>query len=400
MHILMVSDVYFPRINGVSTSIKTFRDELRNKGHRVTLIVPDYPLQPGEDDADIIRIDSKKVLFDPEDRLMSGAKIKALRHKLSLKNIDVVHIHTPFVAHYSGTWLAQTLDVPCIESYHTFFEEYLYHYIRFIPRNWLKAVARKFSRSQCNSVDSLVVPSNAMHEVLKDYGIKAPAKIIPTGIHPEKFSIGEGGAFRLKYCIDKDRPVMLYLGRVAHEKNIGFLLHVLAEVKKRVEDVLMVIAGDGPAVHSLKSLAGELGLNENIKFIGYLSRDHELPDCYAAANVFVFSSRTETQGLVLLEAMAAGTPVVSTAVMGTADVLKDNEGALISDENVSIFSRKVVKVLSNYETAWLLGQSGRQYASEWSVGELTNRLCMLYTDVIEENNQIIMSDNMLQDADA
>lgn len=119
MHILMISDVYFPRINGVSTSIKTFRDELRSKGHRVTLIVPDYPSQEYEDDKDTLRIVSKKVMFDPEDRLMSREKIQSLMHNLSLKDIDIIHIHTPFIAHYSGTWLARALGVPCVESYHT-----------------------------------------------------------------------------------------------------------------------------------------------------------------------------------------------------------------------------------------------------------------------------------------
>jgi len=401
MHILMVSDVYFPRVNGVSTSIRTFRDELQQQGHRVTLIVPDYPGQRYEDDKDIIRVASRKVMFDPEDRMMSKRKIKLLLYRLALKNIDVIHIHTPFVAHYSGTWLAQQLEIPCVESYHTFFEEYLYHYIPFLPRNWLKSLARKFSRSQCNSVDRLVVPSTAMLEVLKGYGVNATAEIIPTGIHPEDFSIGQGDTFRDKHWIDKDRPVMLYLGRVAHEKNIDFLLHVVAEVKKRIHNVLMIVAGEGPAVGTLRKLASELNINENIMFIGYLSREQELPDCYAAANTFVFASRTETQGLVLLEAMAAGTAVVSTAVMGTADVLEDKEGALIADENVSNFSKKVIRILDNPETERLLGISAQHYAQKWTVSETTTRLSSLYDALVTESQRLTLSDNlhMVQDVD-
>jgi len=391
MHILMISDVYFPRVNGVSTSIKTFRDKLRNQGHRVTLIVPDYPSQKYEDDKDIIRIESKTVMFDPEDRLMSKSKIKSLMHKLSLKNVEIIHIHTPFVAHYSGVWMSKALNIPCVESYHTFFEEYLYHYIHFLPRSWLKGIARKFSRSQCNSVDSLIVPSNAMVNVLKDYGVTARTEIIPTGINPEEFSVGEGNKFRTQQAIDKDRPIMLYLGRVAHEKNIDFLIKVLAEVKKKVDNVLMVIAGDGPAVNSLKELVNELNLNDNTKFIGYLSREHDLPDCYSAANVFVFASRTETQGLVLLEAMASGTCVVSTAVMGTKDVLKDNEGALIAQENVPDFSEKVVELLEHSDAAWLLAQNGRLYASKWSVSKLTNQLFTLYEELVEKNDELLLS---------
>lgn len=397
----MISDVYFPRVNGVSTSIRTFREALQKQGHRVTLIAPNYPGQRCEDDKDIIRIDSVRVPFDPEDRMMSRRKIKILLYKLALKNVGIIHIHTPFVAHYSGVWLARQLEVPCLESYHTFFEEYLYHYIPFIPRNWLKRLARKFSQSQCNAVDSIVVPSTPMHEVLKGYGVTAPAHIIPTGIHPDNFSIGNGNVFREKHWIEKNRPVMLYLGRVAHEKNIDFLLHVVAETKKRIENVLMIVAGEGPAVSTLKKLAGELGINENIMFIGYLSRQQDLPDCYAAANVYVFASRTETQGLVLLEAMAAGTPVVSTAVMGTADVLEDKQGALIAEETVSNFSKKVIRVLANPETERLLGISAQHYVQGWTVSESTTRLSSLYDGLITEHQRLTLSDNLhiLQDMD-
>jgi len=385
MHILMISDVYFPRVNGVSTSIKTFRDELIRQGHRVTLIAPEYPSATYNDDKHIIRIDSKKVLFDPEDRLMSMRNIKSLHHKLMLKNIDIIHIHTPFVAHYSGTWLSKTLEIPCVESYHTFFEEYLYHYIKFVPRQWLKTLAKKFSRSQCNSVNHLVVPSTPMHEVLKNYGVNAPATIIPTGIIPEDFSAGDGNFFRDTHWIEQDRPVMLYLGRVAHEKNINFLLNVVARVKQTVSNVLFIIAGEGPAINALKKLVAHLHIADNVMFIGNLSREKELPDCYAAANVFVFASRTETQGLVLLESMAAGTPVVSTAVMGTADVLEDKEGALISEEDVAMFSKKVIRVINHPETQRSLGKSARLYAERWSVMNLTNQLVSLYEEVLEEH---------------
>lgn len=387
----MISDVYFPRINGVSTSIKTFRDELMRLGHRVTLIAPKYPAGTYNDDKDIIRIDSKKVLFDPEDRLMSMRRIKLLTHKLSLKNIDVIHIHTPFVAHYSGTWLSKALDIPCVESYHTFFEEYLYHYIKFLPRTWLKTLARRFSRSQCNDVNHLIVPSTPMHKVLEGYGVNARASIIPTGIIPENFSGGDGQAFREAHGIELDRPVMLYLGRVAHEKNIAFLVHVVAEVKKTVGRVLLIIAGEGPAVNTLKKLVTQLGVSKNVMFIGYLTREKELPDCYTAANVFVFASRTETQGLVLLEAMAAGTPVVSTAVMGTADVLEDKEGALVSEENVRTFSKKVIRVLNHPEVERSLGKSASLYAERWSVMNLTNQLIYLYDEVLEENMIIALT---------
>lgn len=200
LRILMVSDVYFPRVNGVSTSIHTFRRELHALGHEVTLIVPDYGVDHG-DDHGIIRIPSRQVLLDPEDRLMRRCAILDLLPRLKREHYDVVHIQTPFVAHYLGLRLAQELGAPVVESYHTFFEEYLFHYIPFLPRAWLRAAARRFSRAQCNSVDSVVVPSTAMLEVLRAYGVRSAAAIIPTGIELDEFSHGDGAAFRRKHGI-------------------------------------------------------------------------------------------------------------------------------------------------------------------------------------------------------
>ena len=172
MNILMISDVYFPRVNGVSTSIQTFRRELAALGCSSTLLAPEYPAgHPAE--AGIERIPSRFVLLDPEDRMMKSAPIRALAARLANERFDLVHIQTPFVAHYRGTELARRLAVPCIETYHTFFEEYLFHYVPFLPREWLRAAARRFSRVQGNSVDALVVPSSAMRDVLIAYGVTA-----------------------------------------------------------------------------------------------------------------------------------------------------------------------------------------------------------------------------------
>jgi glycosyltransferase involved in cell wall biosynthesis len=131
---------------------------------------------------------------------------------------------------------------------------------------------------------------------------------------------------------------MLHVGRVAHEKNIGFIIDVLERVRRDVPDVLLVLAGEGPALRALARRVEVLSLSRHVEFVGYLDRTSTLLDCYASANVFVFASNTETQGLVLLEAMACGTPVVSTAFMGTAAVLEHAEGVVVVDEHVGRFA--------------------------------------------------------------
>ena len=189
--------------------------------------------------------------------------------------------------------------------------------------------------------------------------------------------------FREQQGIAPDRPVLLFVGRVAHEKNIGFLLKVVARVRSDIPDVLFVIAGEGPARASLEQDARTLGLANNVRFIGYLDRHTELNDCYSAADCFIFSSRTETQGLVLLEAMAQGIAVVSIAEMGTRDVLKDGSGVRIAQEDVADFSSKVVTLLGNGQMRRELGDSGRGYANEWSAKRQSQRMLAFYNARID-----------------
>ena len=385
MNILFISDVYFPRINGVSTSIETFRHELCNLGHIVHLVVPDYQT-PSSDESDILRIPSRRVPFDPEDRLMSFSRVMQHLDKFRNENYDIIHIQTPFVAHYLGIKLSKLLNIPCIETYHTFFEEYLYHYVPLVPRKLMRLAAKRFSRHQGNSLNGMVVPSHLMLEVLKNYGITTHAEVIPTGIEPESFVPGDREVFRKKYHIPENKPVLLFVGRVAHEKNIGFLLQVLTQVRREIADVLFVIAGEGPARSSLEHEVKQLDLGDNVKFIGYLDRHTELNSCYRSADIFIFSSRTETQGLVLLEAMAQGVPVVSTAELGTRDVLMEGQGVWIAKEELADFSGKVIKMLRDAEVRKTLGESGREYAHGWSASKQAERLLTFYQTVCDASD--------------
>ncbi len=381
MNILMISDVYFPRVNGVSTSIQTFRRELGALGCTSTLLAPDYPARyPAE--AGIERIRSRFVLLDPEDRMMKSAPIRALTPRLTNERFDLVHIQTPFVAHYRGTELARRLAVPCIETYHTFFEEYLFHYVPFLPREWLRAVARRFSRVQGNSVDALVVPSSAMRDVLTAYGVTVPLHVIPTGIPLAQFSGGDGEAFRHGLGVPPGAPLLLFVGRVAHEKNIGFLLRAFRRALDRTPEAHFVIAGEGPALASLRRDARELDLTAQVHFVGYLDRGGALLDCYRAADAFVFASRTETQGLVLLEAMAMGVPVISTAVMGTRDIVGPGRGALVPCDDEAEFADAMVKMMDDKTLRDRLAAEALAFAHEWRAERLAGRMADLYAEVV------------------
>jgi 1,2-diacylglycerol 3-alpha-glucosyltransferase len=384
LKILFISDVYFPRINGVSTSIDTFVGQFKELGHEVTLIAPEYGIKT-RDESWIKRIPARSIYFDPEDKLMKYGRALDRVVELRRENYDIIHIHTPFVAHYLGRKLSHLLDIPCVETYHTFFEDYLHHYLPFIPKSVAKSIARNISRRQCNSVNAIIAPSQPMLDVLRQYGVKTRAEVIPTGLQAHSFDDADGKAFRVKYGISVYRPVALFVGRVAYEKNIGFLLHMMVELKKQLPDALLVIAGEGPAEHHLKAKTSSLGLQDNVHFIGYLDRGtNELNACYRAADVFVFASTSETQGLVLLEAMAQAVPVVAIAELGTKSILIEGEGALIAPEKADIFAEKVHELLSNEAKRLALGKVAHHYAlKRWTSRVQAERMIGFYEQFID-----------------
>lgn len=383
MRILMVSDVYFPRVNGVSTSIQTFRGDLMEMGHRVVLVAPCYPAAANLEDGEaVIRIHSRGVPRDPEDRMFSRSRVLALLPQLQRERFDVVHVQTPFVAHYAGIELARRLGIPVVETYHTYFEHYLQHYVPALPTRMLQALARRFTVMQCRQVGAVISPSRQMAEALRAYGVDTSIEVLPTGLPPDRFVIGDGARFRRRHSIAAGRPVALFVGRVAHEKNIDFLLRMLEPLRAQVPDVLLVIAGEGPAEGHLRQVVRERRLDSNVMFLGYLERGTELRDCYRAADAFVFASRTETQGLVLLEAMAQGTPVVSTAVMGTVDVLTGAEGATVVPEDEQAFASAAASVLGAASHREALGRLAREDARRWSSRAMAERLLGVYQAAI------------------
>ncbi|ALN86357.1 glycosyl transferases group 1 family protein [Lysobacter capsici] len=383
MDILMLSDVYFPRVNGVSTSIRTFAQSLARMGHSVTLVAPDYGPDSGQEQHDsgefeIIRLGSRVIFFDPEDRLIRAPELRRIQPQLARRHWDVIHIHTPFRAHGLGVRLATQTGRPTVETYHTYFEEYIGHYLPWAPAPLLRMAARKLSRVLCHGVDHLIVPTAQMVEVLDRYGIRTPSTVLPTGIDLSEFARGDGARFRAEHGIAADRPTVVTVSRLAVEKNIAFLLQVAKRLLGEFPELMFVIAGEGPDAERLKRLSKENGLERNVRFFGNLDRRTSLLDAYRAGDAFVFASPTETQGLVLIEAMALGVPIVSTAVMGTATVLRGARSAVVSEDNVEAFAGHLATVLRSPQLRAQLSAAGPVDARAWSTEGLMEQVVALY----------------------
>ncbi len=386
MRILYVSDVYFPRVNGVSTSIRTFRGDLASLGVTTTLVAPAYPNAPADADTGIVRVASGGVPRDPEDRRFLARPLRQALDARLASQVDLVHIHTPFIAHYAGVRFARAHGLPVVATYHTFFEDYLHHYVPILPRRIGRFLARHFTRSQCADVAALISPSAPMRDALLAYGVTTPIEVLPTGLPAESFVRGDGARFRKQFDLPANKPLLLYVGRVAYEKNIDFLLRMFVKVRARRPDALFVIAGEGPAREHLTRLARDLGVDASVRFIGYLDRNTDLPNCYAAGDAFVFASRTETQGLVLLEAMAQGTPVVSTAELGTRSILTEGCGAFVVPENEEVFAASVATALTLPPDDARRAQL-RAHAESWASQAMARRVMSFYERVRAEHLQ-------------
>jgi hypothetical protein len=381
MRVLMLSDVYFPRVNGVSTSIATFRADLAAIGVETTLVVPQYEGIPAVgDDPQVLRVPAGRVPGDPEDRRMHWRALLETLRAIRPQPFSLVHIHTPFLAHYAGLRFAHAAGIPVVETYHTHFAEYLHHYIPLLPRVLGQHLASALTRSQCNQVDALVAPSEQMVAILRACGVRQPVEVIPTGLPATRFAPGLGPRFRQRHGLPERRPLVLYLGRVAHEKNIGFLIESFAEVRRTRPDALMVIAGEGPASGALATQVLHAGLGRDVAFVGNLDRAQQLADCYAAAAVFVFASRTETQGLVLLEAMAQGCAVVSTSCLGTASILQPGCGAHVAPEIPAAFAQAVIDLLNDPPQAARCGATAQAYARGWASDQMASRIREFYAE--------------------
>jgi 1,2-diacylglycerol 3-alpha-glucosyltransferase len=382
MKILMLSDVYLPRINGVTFAIKGIRKSLSRHNIDIDLIVPCYN-RDMEETPGIIRVPSYKIPFSPEDRLINYRAMRSTVMSIA-SNYDLIHVQTPFVAHYIGVQAAKRYNKPVITTYHTLFEEYFQHYLPFISQKFLKRFVKRISRHQCQGLNGVIVPSQAIYDRLHEYGVTTPLHQIPTGIDVGHFSSGNRTIFRDQHGITHDQPVALYVGRVAREKNIELLMHSFTHVVSSQPEAMLLIAGDGPAMEELKELSYELNLTANIKFLGYVDNQEELPNCYAGADVFVFASRTETQGLVLLEAMAAGLPVVAIAEMGTIEILKGNPACLTPSPTMESFGEAMAKLLTNQQLCLAMSSTARDQSKSWSEDLTSQKLVDLYSSLIQQ----------------
>jgi len=375
------SDSYRPYTSGVVTSICTFRDELSKLGHETFIFAPSYRNYRDDED-NVFRFFSLPTPGNPNFTVAVpfSPRVSMVAKKL---NLDIIHVHSPFILGQMGARCSRRLKIPLVFTYHTLYDQYV-HYVP-VPQEIARELAIKYSSYFSNRCDLVITPSADIKTLLQSYGIRVPIEVIPTGVEIEKFSHGNPEWLRRRFNIPPERKICLFVGRLTREKNIDFLLQAFQKAKDQYQNACLVIIATGPLERELKKMVINLGLrlNEDVIFTGFLPFEN-LIDAYSGADLFTFASVTETQGIVLVEAMAAGLPSVVIRASGSQEMVEDGVQGLVVDYDLGLFAGQIVRLLRDDDLRKRFSIAAKNRAAELSSRAMARKLERQYHILLEE----------------
>lgn len=334
MNILMMTNTFAPHIGGVARSVQSFADGYRKWGHRVLVVAPAYENMP-EQEVDVIRIPSIQH-FNGSDFSVILPIPGFLTSAIEKFRPNIVHAQHPFLIGETALRVAHTMELPLIFTHHTMYEQYT-HYVP-VDSKALKRFVMDLSTRYANLCDHVFAPSKSVASIIINRGVQTPVDVVPTGVDLERFSRGSGLGFKMAMGIPEDAFVVGHVGRLAPEKNLQFLAEAVAKFLMTESRGHFLIVGCGPSERIIRNLFSEKGIANRLHFTSSLD-DPLLPSAYLAMDVFAFASKSETQGMVLSEAMAAGVPVVALDAPGVREVVVDQyNGRLLYSGNVDQFA--------------------------------------------------------------
>ncbi|MDH5762416.1 MAG: glycosyltransferase [Nitrospinota bacterium] len=378
----MVTNTFTPHVGGVAKSVASFTETYRQLGHRVIVIAPEFENMP-ENETDVIRVPAIQN-FNGSDfsvRLPIPGYVFA---SLNEFRPDVVHSHHPFLLGDTALLVAASFDVPLVFTHHTMHEQYT-HYVP-LDSPQLKRFVIQLATGYANLSDRVIAPSRSIAEILQKRGVETAIEVVPTGMDIITLQKGNGSTLRESMNIPREALVIGHTGRLAPEKNLKFLAQAVAEFIDCHPKTHFLVVGEGPSKTEIQEIFNNSGLDSNLHFTGSL-KGQDLVNSYHAMNVFAFSSKSETQGMVLVEAMAAGVPVVALDAPGARDVIHHQKnGWLIADDDSAAFISALKQALSiTGEHREKLQQALEQTAEDYSMAHSAERSLALYTALSTEH---------------
>ncbi|MBI2251951.1 MAG: glycosyltransferase [Armatimonadetes bacterium] len=294
--------------------------------------------------------------------------------------LNLIHTQHPYVLGEVGAKIAKKFSIPLVYTFHTQFEQYA-HYIPFLSKEIVKKIARDSVIKYAKKCNCIITPASSIKILLREYGITNKIEVLPNAINTGLFENINHLKIRHKYHISKEDKVLIYVGRMAIEKNLAFMMQAFKVIHQKVRHTRLLLAGEGPELEILKDLAKKLDLADKIIFTGRIEYS-KIPYYYAAGDLFVITSTTEVKPLAILEAMASGLPVAGINAPGASDTITSGLDGVLTENNLEHFAGEVIKLLQNQEILKKMGEHAKHTAQKYSLHLVAKKLIGIYKSLV------------------
>lgn len=381
MRIGMMADVYKPHISGITNTIALNKKILEEKGHEVFIIT--------FGDENYID-DENNVLRSPGLPLVDTGYYLSLSHKKPIRHLlysmDVVHVHHPFVSGSLALRYCRPRGIPVVFTNHTRYDLYAQAYLPMLPNGVTETMIQAYLPPFCRACNRVIAPSEGLRQVLARLGVDTLIQVLPNGINLEPFLKPEGLRSRSEFGFDSEDIVLIYVGRLGPEKNLSFLLHSFAGLAQAYNHVKLLLIGDGSERGSLENQVNDMGLVSRIRFTGPVPYS-DLPGYLAIADAFVTASVTEVHPLSLIEAMAAGLPVLGIQSPGVGDIVENNITGYLVTEDMAAFTATMARLVTDSGARREMGKQARQVCKKYDINNTILTTLELYQSLIRESKE-------------
>jgi 1,2-diacylglycerol 3-alpha-glucosyltransferase len=380
MKICLMTNTYLPHVGGVARSVSTFAHEYQRLGHEVLVVAPRLPGRTSRKAEAIVERVAAIQNFNGSDFSVRLPLAATLSARLESYPAEIVHAHHPFLLGDTALRFATTRSLPLIFTHHTRYEDYV-HYVPFASPA-LRRAAIQLSTEYANMCDGVIAPSASIASLIRRRGVTTPVQVVPTGIDTAAFAQGDGRRARQRFNIPARALVVGHVGRLAPEKNLRYLAEAVALFLRRQPQAWFLLVGSGPAEAEVREVFMKRGVAERVVSAGSQT-GRSLHDAYRAMNIFAFSSRSETQGLVVAEAMAAGLPVVALRASGVREVVRpDSNGILLPPETTAAeFARALAGLAGARDRLAAFSRAATATAAEFSRERCAQMALSFYAEI-------------------
>ena len=386
MKIAFFTNNYLPNVYGVPMSVETFRKEFEKRGHTVFVFAPNYS-DYQDTNKNIFRYPSLDI--EIKFRLPLGIPYSRKMDRIIEKlDLDIIHSHHPNLLGSAAMKWAKKKNIPLIFTWHTLYDKYT-NFVPFLPAKlsagWIIKKAVKYA----NQADRVIVPTQSIEPIIKNWGVVNKIFPVATGIDAKCFSGSDRKKIREKYQIKDDETVLLLVSRLTEEKNISFLFESVVEVLKKNPKTKFMLVGDGYLKGELEKETRKRNLDQQIIFAGLVEAE-EIKNYYAAGDIFVYASKSETQGMIITEAMYMSLPIVAVKATGIESLVENNVNGILTTEIEGEFADAVLKLVENADLRKKFSENAKKIAREKYTSKIcAEKMLKVYAEAIEHKKQTI-----------